>query len=211
MVTERVDLDQRAIGRDEEIVERVENRAGRLEEVALEVEVLGQLARLVGLQAERGIDLHAHDQLGRLVRDVLDVHAALGAGDDDRRLRFAVEHDGEVEFAHRVLRDRDHDLADQLARFAGLRGDQRLAQHLAGEFLDFLRRLDQLHAALEAVLERPLAATAGVNLRLDHEIGRLERPGDGLGLLRRAGDRAGRRGDAKFLHEFFGLVLVDVH
>ena len=109
------------------------------------------------------------------MRNILDVHAALGAGDDHRRLRLAVEHDGEIKFARRVLRHRDHHFAHQLAVRAGLRGDQRLAEHLAGELLDFLRRFHQLHAALEAVLERALAASAGVDLRLDHEVGRLER------------------------------------
>ncbi len=143
--------------------------------------------------------------------DVLDVHAALGAGDDDRGLRLAVQDDGEIEFAQGGLGDADHDLAHQLALLAGLQRDERLAEHLAGDVLDFGGGLDEMDAAFEAVLERALAASTGVDLRLDDEVGGVERLGDRLGFFRRAGGGAGGRRDAKFLHEFFCLILVDVH
>jgi hypothetical protein len=36
------------------------------------------------------------DLLGRVVGDLLDLHAALGGGDDDRLRGGAVEEDGEI-------------------------------------------------------------------------------------------------------------------
>ena len=66
------------------------------------------------------------------------------AGDDDRGLRFAIKHDGEIKFAERMSLDwRDQDFADELAGLAGLRGDEGLADHLAGEFLDLFRGFDK--------------------------------------------------------------------
>jgi hypothetical protein len=54
-------------------------------------------------------------------------------------------------------------------------------------------------------------ASAGVDLGLDDEVGGLERLGHFEGLVGSAGDRAGGRGNAVFLHQFLGLVLVNVH
>ncbi len=75
----------------------------------------------------------------------------------------------------------------------GLDGDERVAQHLLGELLGLGRRLGEANAALVAglgLLELALAASAGMDLRLDHD-GRRADPGRGLlGLLRREGDEA---------------------
>ncbi len=73
----------------------------------------------------------AHDFLRRVRGDFLDIHAALGAGDDDGGAGGAVEQDGEVEFARNVHRLGDEDLADELALGSGLMRDERLAEHLA--------------------------------------------------------------------------------
>ena len=54
-------------------------------------------------------------------------------------------------------------------------GDERHADHLAGELLGFVGGLRELHAAA-------LAAAAGVNLRLDDDDLAAEAPGDVAGL-----------------------------
>ena len=61
---------------------------------------------------------------------------------------------------------RDQHLAHQPAFGAGLFGDQHIAQHGPGFFENLVGGLAKFDAALEAALESPLAASAGVNLRL---------------------------------------------
>ena len=82
----------------------------------------------------------AEDFLRRVLGDVLDVHAAFGAGDDDRRAAGAIEEDGEVEFLARCRGLGDEDLADELAFRPGLVRDERLAEHLAGDVARLLGR-----------------------------------------------------------------------
>ena len=122
----------------------------------------------------------------------------------------AVHQDGEIIFLLDVHALGDEHLVDEPPLRPGLVGDEHLPEHLAGDLLGFLGVLDEMHAALEPVLERPLAPAAGVDLRLDDEFA-ADLAGDGGGFLRRVGDLARRRGDAVFLEEFLGLVFVDVH
>src|SRR6185295_18866504 len=89
---ERVDLEQRAVLRDEAAVERVEE----LDEVperllAAEAEREGEPARLEAGEAEHGVDVEGDDLVGRVVGDLLDVHAALGRGHDRDAAAVAVE------------------------------------------------------------------------------------------------------------------------
>jgi hypothetical protein len=45
-----------------------------------------------------GIDREGHDLLGRVVRDLLDVHAAFGRGDEGDAAGLAVDQHREIEF-----------------------------------------------------------------------------------------------------------------
>ena len=72
----------------------------------------------------------------------------------------AVHQDGEIKFLGDVHAPRDEHLIDQPPVRPGLVRDEHLPEHFAGDFPCFLRRLDEMHAALEAVLERALAAAA---------------------------------------------------
>src|SRR5690606_10459705 len=119
-------------------------------------------------ESEGGIDEDLHDFLGRFVGDLFDFDAAFGRGDDDRTRGGAVEKDGEVVFFFDVARDGEVDGLDLATGGAGLRGDERVVEHLAGDVLGFGFRLVELHAAFVAIGERALTATAGVNLRLHH-------------------------------------------
>ena len=90
--------------------------------------------------------------------------------------------DREIELAGDVGAVLDIETVDLLAVRAGLHGDQRLAQHLAGVGLDLVDRLGKPHAALGVrpeFLELALAATAGMDLALTTQTG----PGRARGRL----------------------------
>jgi len=102
------------------------------------------------------------------VRDRFNVHAAFGRHDERNPRRGAVDQDRQI----KLLVDRravlDVKAVDLLTGLASLHGDQRVAEHLLGESFSFFYRLGEAHAALLAgggLLERALAASAGVNLR----------------------------------------------
>ena len=105
------------------------------------------------------IDRDGDDLLRRVVRDLLDVHAAFGRGDDRDARGLAVDQHREIE----LLLDRravlDVEPVDLLALRAGLVRDERRAEQALCLLLDVLDRLDHLDAA-------GLAAPAGVDLRL---------------------------------------------
>ena len=68
-----------------------------------------------------------------------------------------------------------------------------------------------MHAALEAVLEDPLAAAAGVDLGLDHQVFDGQPLGGVIGFLGCGGDFSLGAGHAESVEKFLGLVFVDVH
>ena len=207
---ERIDLDHGAITLDEEAVERGEELAELLRLVTGKTELGGELAHLVGLETEERVDRLMENLLRGVLGDLLDVHAAFGAGDDDGRLAFAIHEDGEVILFFDFDTVGDHHLADELALFTGLVRDEDLADHLAGDVRGFVRSLHEVDTAFEAVLEGALATTTGMHLGLHDDV-RSDLGGGGLGLFGRIGDLALGRGHAEFFKEFLGLVFVDVH
>ena len=89
-------------------------------------------AGLERLDAEPGSMAMAEDRLGVLGGDLLDVHAPLGGGHDDRLPLGAVEGDRDVQLLGDVGGLLDEDLADELPFGAGLVGDELHAEDLAG-------------------------------------------------------------------------------
>ena len=120
-----------------------------------------------------------------MLGDGFDIHAAFGAGHDDRCGNGAVDEDGEVEFFLNFDRFCDEHLADDAAVFTGLVGDEGFTEHFGGGITNFGRRFAKMHAAFEAVLKCPLAAAAGVNLGFDDEVLSVQGSSDFLGFLRR--------------------------
>src|SRR6185436_13754017 len=104
------------------------------------------------------------DLVRRVVRDLLDVHAAFGRNYDRDARGLAVDQHREIE----LLLDRravlDVEPVDLLALRAGLRRDESCAEDAGRFLLDVLDRLDHLDAAR-------LAAPAGMDLRLHHPHG----------------------------------------
>ena len=136
-----VDLDHRAIERDEEFVERIDQLAELLG-VALKVELLAHLAHLIGLQAAERVDVLAQNFLRRALGHLFNVHTAFGRNDDHRLAGLAIDKDREIKFAADIHRFGDHHLAHQAAFVAGLFGDEHFAEHLASDFSSLLGRLD---------------------------------------------------------------------
>ena len=146
--------------------------------------------------------------------DFLDVHAAFGAGHNDGTRHDAVKQDGDIEFLFDDRGGLDEELADDAALWAGLFGDEHLAEHGFGEFKYFVGRRANFDAPMQAVFERALAAAAGVNLRLDDDPfmaggKKLFRGRSGLCGCGRDVSRWNR--DAHLREELLGLVFVDVH
>ena len=82
---QRIDLDLRRVRADEGLVKAAEHLPRLLGEIAGKAERRGHFAAVVRHQSGRRIDGDGADLLGRLVRDLLDVHAAFGRSDDGRR------------------------------------------------------------------------------------------------------------------------------
>ena len=89
--------------------------------------------------------------------------------------------------------------------------DQSLPKHFAGNFASFGRRFHNVHAAFESILECPLPATSGVDLRFHDDVDLPDLARDRFRFVRGRRNFSGCRGDAKFLKQLFRLILVDVH
>ena len=208
---ERVDFQHRAIALDEELVEVGKQFPELLGDVSLKAEFGGNLADLIRLQAEQRVDDLAENFLRGVVRHILDAHAACRGCDDDRRAGGAIHQDGEIVFVGDVHRLGDHHFAHQASFLAGLHGDEGLVEHFPGELSRLCGALDEMHSALEAVLEMAFSAPARMDLRLDHKFRPREFLCGRCRLLRRTGDFPLRTGDLETVEELFGLVFVDVH
>jgi hypothetical protein len=68
-----------------------------------------------------------------------------------------------------------------------------------------------VYTAFETIAESTFAAPTSVNLRFNHNLGRIQFGGDSRRFLGTGRALSLRRGDAKFLKQFAGLILVDIH
>ena len=154
-------------------------------------------------QTDAEVDLLAQDELRRVGRNLLYLHAAGRARHDDRPRRGAVDQQPEVQLALDVER-----LLDQHARHAatlgtGLRRDERHPDQGLRRLLGLARVSDHPHAAA-------LAPPAGMDLRLDDDAApeTLRHPAR---LGRRERDLAARHGQAMLREQDLRLVLVNLH
>src|SRR3954452_9885643 len=106
------------------------------------------------------VDCNGDDLVRRVMRDLLDVHAAFGRCHDRDARTFAVEEHREIEL---LLDDRaflDVEAVHDLAFGPGLMRHESRAEDALGFLLHILDRFDDLYAA-------GLAAAARMDLRLD--------------------------------------------
>ena len=201
---QRVDFEQAHVLVDEGLVELADHLDALLDLVAFELEGRGDAAADVGRVTGSGIDLHGDDLVRRVVRHLLDVHAAFGGGDEGDARGFAVDQDREIEFTRNGRAFLDIEALHLLAFGSGLVRDQRHAEHALGLRLHVVDGLHHLDAAA-------LAAATSVDLRLHDPHGAAQRFRclyclvDGEGGMALAGD------DAKAPEDFLGLILMNVH
>ena len=169
---------------------------------------------VIGHHAGRGIDREGNDLVGRIMRDLLDVHAAFGRNDESDAGRLAVDEHGQIELACNRRAVFDIEPVHLLSGWPGLHRDERAREHLLREALDVLDAFGEPHAALVAgasLLEPALAAPARMDLALDHEERAAELLRGGFGLVRREGRLAARDRHAKLPEHRLGLIFMDVH
>ena len=163
---ERVHLEERAVLLHERLVERrheADELRDRLLAVLHEAEAERELARLVRREADGRVDVHREDLLRRVLGDLLDLDAALGGRHEGDAALVAVDDHAEVQLGDHLEALLDVEAPDLLALGAGLVRDELHAEDLLGELARFGgAALRDLHAAA-------LAATAGVDLRLDDD------------------------------------------
>jgi hypothetical protein len=147
-------------------------------------------------------------------RDLLDVHAAFGAGHDDGTRQGAIQENGAIQFLSDAGRGGDNDFIDPAAFRTGLFGDEHVAQHGLGVIENFRGCFAEADAAFEAVLKRAFAAAAGMDLGLDGDEGIAageELFGKSPGGVRIRADFRRRQCDSVLGKKLPGLIFVDVH
>ncbi|MNH89471.1 hypothetical protein D3C73_419960 [compost metagenome] len=167
---QRVDFEERHVLFAERLVERREERLCVFGSCTRQFQSLGDLGNVVSRHTGFRVDGDRVDLLRRIVGNGFDVHAAFGRNDESNLTDRTVDQQRAIEFAVDVCTVFDVEAVDLLAGFAGLRGYQRVAEHVLGVSHDFLDRLGQANAALgigPKFLELALAATAGMDLALD--------------------------------------------
>ena len=201
---QRVDFEQRRVGRQVGVVERRHHLDELVHLRAVEADAEPELARFERHDADARLDVDAHDLLRRLLGDLFDVHAAGGAGHDHRLAGRAIEHDAQIQLARHLQPLFDQHAADDAAFGAGLVRDEGHADHVSRELDGLVRALRQLDAAA-------LAAAARMNLRLDDDHRAAEALGDLAGFGGVGRDFAARHGHAVARQNRFCLILVDFH
>ncbi len=201
---ERVDLDERRVGRDERPVDRLIIFTALPTWSPDSPSAERELTRLKRLQPQRGVDERLEDALRRLFGDLLDLDAAVRAHHQHGPLGRAVDHEAQVQLAGDLEAFFDEHAADDPALRPGLVGDQRHAEHGVRGGLRSVRALDDLDAAA-------LAAATGVNLCFDDDRAAAELDGGGARVVYRVRDARPRDGHAERLEDVFALIFVDLH
>jgi len=151
------------------------------------------------------------DLVGGLSGNFLYIHATLGAGHNHGAGRHPIQQHGQVKLFPDVRRNRDDQLVHEPPFGAGLPGDQHIAQHRPGFFVNIFRRSTKPDAPLKTILKRTPAAPPGMNLRLNRdERGSLaQKPRRNIpGRLWRSTKLPRRLRHSRLIQQLPGLVFV---
>ena len=125
---QRIDLEQAHVLFDERPIERRQHRAELLLQVGVEIQRLRDPPCMMRLNAGRRIDRDGDDLVGRVVRHLLDIHAAFGRDHDGDARGRAVDQHRQIELAIDRRAFFDVEAVHLLAARAGLMRDQRRAE-----------------------------------------------------------------------------------
>ena len=152
---QRVDLDQRRILVAIDGPQGLEDGGDRLRGFLIEARLLGDAVGDLGVDADDRVQGDAGQGLGALLREGLDVHAALARAHRQVAAVRAVQQDREVVFGGDVRADSDHDLLDDVA--LDVKAEDRL-----GLLVGLVGGVGELDAA-------GLTAAARLHLSLDDQ------------------------------------------
>ena len=194
---QRVDLGEHRVALDEAAVELPDDVGdllllGRV----LDAGAVDEPPRDPGLEALERVDVQAHERVGVVRGDLLDLDAALRREHEERLLRATVERDREVVLLRDVGGLLDPDLLDDVAADVEPDDVPRLLLGVGGI-------LGELDAA-------GLAAAARQHLSLDDDRA-AELLGGRARLLRRRREPPLGDGDSELLEELLALILVEIH
>ncbi|MCY1231521.1 hypothetical protein D9M72_439740 [compost metagenome] len=211
---QRVDFQKAHVLVGEGLVEDREQLEAVFTGFTFKLQRIGELVGTFIGHALGRIDCDRDDLLRGLFSDSFDVHAAFSRNDESRTANGAVDQDREIKLALNVCAIFDVKTIDLLASFAGLLGDERVAEHVLGVSLGFIDREGKTNAALGVggkFLELALAAAASMDLALDHVERARELLGSGFCLFCGEDRDTFRDRRAIALQESLGLIFMNVH
>ncbi len=145
------------------------------------------------------------DDGGRIFScDFFDFHAARGARHENDAADAAVHEKTEVKFALNDEAFFDEQALDDTAAGAGLNRHEIHAEHAAGDFSGFIRRMNELDASR-------LTAATRMNLRLDDDDAGFEMLRTFTRFFLGERDFAARSGNAIASENRLSLIFVNLH
>ena len=152
---QRIDLQHLHVIGGKGGIETFDQRLRLFGQVAAKPERSCNRAAMMRHDAGRGIDGEGDDFLRRVVRDLLDIHAALGGHHERDAAGGAVDEKRQVELLVDFRAFFDIDAVDLLAGRTCLNGHQRVAKHFDRVGADVDKGFSEANAALGAWREVP--------------------------------------------------------
>ncbi len=201
---QRVDLDQRQIVLHEQLEQAFRHPGKGSDLRTLQVQAESDIAALKILQPPHRIAYFAQDLVRIGACDFLDFHTAAAGSHQHDALGFAVHGQAEVNLARDIQRLFHQQARHHLSVGCVLVSHQTAAEQRAHAMNQIVQGAHHAHPAR-------LAASAGVNLRLDHPGISTQMPRRHLGLACIVQHHAARRGNALIAQQLFCLIFVQIH
>ena len=204
---QRIDFSERCILGQVERRQFHHGISGLCHLLAAETQIECGLARLECSQSRERVQCHLDDGIGASLSDVLNLHAALGAGDQGIGVSRAVHDDCQVVLLGNIHAGSHQDALHFKAFRRSLRTHHAVRQHELGGHFCFLGGLADLH-------EPSLAAPTCMDLCLDHHDahpGSKQRASLGRSVRYGLNHAPGWDGNSKVCEELSCLVFVDLH